>query len=211
MKIIGLTGGIGSGKSTVTDYLLQRGYEVVDADEIAREIVRPGEEVLLRLVELFGDRILLEDGNLDRKELGRQVFADGEKRDQLNQVMHAKIVQLILARIALFQQTTDSLQQTQLEKPQHRMLFVDAPLLFETGLDQHVSEVWMVDAEDEVRITRIMARDGLRREEIQRRMAAQMAREEKKQRAHVILDNTGKKETLYRQIEALLDGTGVNE
>lgn len=204
MKIIGLTGGIGSGKSTVTDYLRQKGYEVLDADEIAREIVRPGSEVLLQLTEIFGDQILLGDGNLNRKALGRQVFADEEKRMRLNRVMHAKIVEVILDRIFLFQESADALKKMHWEMPQSKAIFIDAPLLFETGLHQHVGEVWMVDADDEVRITRVMERDGLGREEIERRMAAQMDREEKKRKAHVILDNTGEKEVLYRQIEALL-------
>lgn len=193
MKVIGLTGGIGSGKSTATDYLISRGFHVLDADQIAREIVLPGSEMLIQLASAFGRGIILEDGSLDRKKLGEIVFSDPEKKTTLDALMHTSILELIRERILQFR-----------EEGENKVIFIDAPLLFETGLNKSVSEIWLIDVDDEIRIKRIMARDGLNREEIEKRISAQMTREEKQSLADVILDNTGDQEALYQQIEQLL-------
>ncbi|MDD3169551.1 MAG: dephospho-CoA kinase [Eubacteriales bacterium] len=193
MKVIGLTGGIGSGKTTVTDYLTSRGFHVLDADKIAREIVLPGSEILIQLAAVFGSEILLEDGNLNRKKLGAIVFSDAEKKKTLDALMHTRILELIHERILLFR-----------EKGEKKVIFIDAPLLFETGLDSSVSEIWVIDVDDETRIERIMERDGLNREDIEKRISTQMAQEEKNRWADVILDNSGDQKMLYRQIEELL-------
>ncbi len=193
MKIIGLTGGIGSGKSTVTDYLIARGFPVLDADKIAREIVLPGSEMLIQLVSVFGKTILMQDGSLDRKKLGAIVFSDTEKKKTLDGLMHTRILELIHDRILQYRE--DSV---------HKVIFIDAPLLFETGLDKSASEIWVIDVDEETRIKRIMERDGLKREDIAMRISNQMTRDEKNKRADVILDNTGDQETLYQQIEQLL-------
>ncbi len=193
MKVIGLTGGIGSGKSTVTDYLIARGFHVLDADQIAREIVLPGSEMLIQLASAFGRGIILEDGSLDRKKLGEIVFSDREKKKTLDGLMHTRILELIHERILQIR-----------EERKHKVIFIDAPLLFETGLHKSVSEIWLTDADDETRIQRIMARDGMSREEIEKRISAQMTREEKQSLADVILDNTGDQESLYQQIEQLM-------
>lgn len=194
MRIVGLTGGIGSGKSTVTDYLITRGFYVLDADKIAREIVLPGSDMLIELSAVFGKGILLEDGSLDRKKLGEIVFSDAEKKKTLDRLMHTRILELIHERIIQFRE----------ESEHASAIFIDAPLLFETGLDKSADEIWVIDADDETRIRRIMARDGLQREEILKRIESQMTREEKNSRADVILDNTGDQEALYRQIDELL-------
>lgn len=193
MKVIGLTGGIGSGKTTVTDYLISRGFHVLDADKIAREIVLPGSEILIQLTALFGKGILMEDGSLNRKKLGEIVFSDPEKKKTLDAVMHTRILELIHERIIQFR-----------EDGEKKIIFIDAPLLFETGLNNSTSEVWVSDVDDETRIKRIMARDGLKREDIEKRIITQMTREEKNSRADVILDNTGDQEALYQQIDELL-------
>ena len=193
MKVIGLTGGIGSGKSTVTDYLIARGFHVLDADQIAREIVLPGSEMLIQLTSVFGRGIILEDGSLNRKKLGHIVFSDPEKKKTLDGLMHTSILELIHERILQIR-----------EEGGHKVIFIDAPLLFETGLHKSVSEIWLTDVDDETRIKRIMARDGMNREEIEKRISAQMTREEKQSLADVILDNTGDQEALYQQIEQLL-------
>ena len=193
MKIIGLTGGIGSGKSTVTDYLIARGFPVLDADKIAREIVLPGSEMLIQLTSVFGKAILMQDGSLDRKKLGDIVFSDPEKKKTLDGLMHTRILELIHDRILEYREETV-----------HKLIFIDAPLLFETGLDKSVSETWVIDVDEETRIKRIMERDGLKREDIAMRISNQMTRDEKNKRADVILDNTGNQEDLYQQIEQLL-------
>ncbi len=191
MKIIGLTGGIGSGKSTVSDYLISKGFYVLDADRIAREIVLPGSEMLIELKAIFGAEIILEDGSLNRKKLGEIIFSDAEKKKVLDKLMHTRVLEMIHERI--------------LEYHEGKIIFIDAPLLFETGLDRSVSEVWVIDVEDEIRIRRIMERDGLEREDILKRIRSQMGRKEKNRRADAVLDNSGDVKALYQQIEKLLE------
>ncbi|MBR0596700.1 dephospho-CoA kinase [Sinanaerobacter chloroacetimidivorans] len=205
MKIIGLTGGIGSGKSTVTNYLLEKGFEVLDADKIAREIVLPGSDTLIELTAKFGKDILLEDGSLNRKKLGEIVFGDVEKKAVLDKIMHSRILEIIYSKILMFRESAEIMNQKNPDIKQAKVIFIDAPLLFETRLDEHVSEVWVVDADDETRITRVMERDGLSREEIVSRIAVQMDRNQKIERANEILDNSGEREALYHQIDLLLE------
>lgn len=195
MRIVGLTGGIGSGKSTVSDYLISKGLHVLDADKIAREIVLPGSDMLIELSAVFGKGILQEDGSLDRKKLGAIVFSDAEKKEILDRMMHTRILELIHERILQFRE----------ESEHAKVIFIDAPLLFETGLDKSADEIWVIDVDDETRIRRIMARDCLQREEILKRIESQMTRDEKNSRADVILDNSGEPEALYRQIDQLLE------
>jgi dephospho-CoA kinase len=204
MQVIGLTGGIGAGKSTVADYLTERGFHVLDADKIARELVLPGSEMLIRLSAAFGGDILCEDGSLDRKKLGEIVFSDQEKRKTLDALMHTEILELIRERILRRREEAEHCAAGGADPKKYKVVFIDAPLLFETGLEESVKEVWVVDAEDETRIKRIMERDGLGRAEILRRIDNQMERGEKNRRADVILDNTGDTESLYRQIDRLL-------
>lgn len=209
MELVGLTGGIGSGKSTVSDYLISKGFHVLDADKIAREIVLPGSEMLIRLTSVFGGEILLEDGNLDRKKLGEIIFSDSEKKKTLDGLMHTRILELIHEEILRIREEAEQVAvPAEGAEPgniaKNKVIFIDAPLLFETGLDTSVSEVWVIDVDDETRIKRIMERDGLKREDILKRISTQMARSEKQQRADVILDNTGDQEALFRQIDMLL-------
>lgn len=208
MKIIGLTGGIGSGKSTVTDYLISKGFHVLDADKVAREIVMPGSEMLIQLSSIFGEDILLEDGSLDRKKLGEIVFLDAEKKKKLDEMMHIRILEIIHDRIFQIREEYEHLAEVAIEPDQikkRKVIFIDAPLLFETGLDKSVGETWVIDVDDETRIQRIMKRDGLNRDEILMRINTQMTRDEKKQRADVLLDNTGDREALYRRIDQMLE------
>jgi dephospho-CoA kinase len=207
MKIIGLTGGIGSGKSTVTEHLTAKGFHVLDADKIARELVLPGSEMLIQLAAEFGDDIICDDGSLNRKKLGSIVFSDADQKNKLDSLMHTRILELIHDRILQYREDAEKAAEVASDHEQgarFRVVFIDAPLLFETGLYQSVSEVWVIDADDETRISRIMERDGLKREEIQKRIDMQMARDEKIRRADVILDNTGDQASLFRQIDGLL-------
>ena len=191
MILIGLTGGIGAGKTTVSDYLKGKGYTVLDADLVAREIVEPGTETLLTLAETFGKDIINPDGSLNRGRLADIVFSDSNKKKLLDRIMHGKVIKILLDRAK-----TMSDQQ---------LVFVDVPLLFESGMDQYMDQVWLVDADDEVRILRVMDRDGSSREEVLNRIRYQLGRDEKIEKAHVILDNSGVKGSLYKQIDKILN------
>lgn len=197
MKLIGLTGGIGAGKSTVSDYLKKKGYPVLDADIVAREIVEPGTETLSELSRSFGEGILNSDGSLNRRSLARIVFSDPEKKKIMDQIMHGKVIETLLQRA-----------KSMTEEP---LVFIDVPLLFETGMDRHVDQVWLVDADEEERIRRVMERDGSSREDVLNRIRFQADRDEKIERSHVILENCGVKETLYEQIDETLNKLWENE
>ena len=197
MKIIGLTGGIGTGKSTVSRYLTTKGYRIIDADRIAREVVEPGQPALKALVEEFGPEILLEDGSLNRRELARLAFASPEGKAALDRITHgaifARIEELQLQYAAELEATADA------------VIFLDVPLLFETGFDRKADLVWVVDVPDEIRVQRVVLRDGLTEEEVWARIKNQMSREEKIARADVVLDNSGTPEKLYAQVDARLN------
>jgi len=193
MKVIGVTGGIGAGKSTVSDYLIQKGFPVIDADKIAREITEPGSDVLEKLANSFGDEILQTDGRLNRKKLGALVFADSDKKLKLDEITHRAILQRMLSDIA--QGEAEGI---------HKVMFFDAALLFETGLQSYADNIWLVDSKDDIRVERLKQRDQLTEEEIYKRIKNQMSREEKLRRADVVLDNSKDKEALYLQIDKLL-------
>ena len=195
LKIVGLTGGIGSGKSTVSGYFSKRGYAVIDADKIAREIVAPGSKALGELVSDFGDGILEDAGGLNRKKLAGIVFADAGKRERLDQITHGEILRVIKERIAgLSESGYDS------------VILLDIPLLFEAGEGflEGIDEIWVVDAEPEARIKRIMKRDGSSREEILKRINSQMSSGEKRAKADVVIENSGGRKELYRQLDELI-------
>ena len=194
MKVIGLTGGIGSGKSTVSEYLKIKNISIIDADAISREIVIPGSKMsaLDELVNAFGPSILSNDGTLDRKKLASKAFSTKENKELLDTIMLGKIVSIILKRIE---------EAKMLDLMQ---VVIDAPLLFEADLAQYCDEIWVVDASDEVRINRVMSRDGATKEEVIARINTQTTTEEKKLKATHILDNSTTKEALYNQIDEIL-------
>lgn len=192
MKIIGLTGGIGTGKSTASGYLKERGFAVIDADQIARQIVEPGQPLLKELRRLFGTGILKEDGSLDRKGLAAIVFQNKEKRKVLDEVMHSRIIDIIDARIAFYQ-----------SKDEYRGIILDAPLLFETGLEKKCDQVLLITADLDLRIARVCARDGMTPEEVSARIKNQMSDQEKKAKADWIVDNSSTKEDLMEKLDKL--------
>jgi dephospho-CoA kinase len=187
---IGITGGIGSGKSTVTDYITEQGYQVFDADKIAHEIVMPDGRAIGRLVSAFGEDIVMKDGNLDRKALAAIVFSDKEKRKVLNDITHAEIRDIIMEG---------------LENPQSDPVFADVPLLFETGFYKEVDRVWLVTAPEETRIRRVSERDGASSAEVKARIDSQMPESEKRALADRIINNDGSLAELYAQIDRLLE------
>jgi dephospho-CoA kinase len=188
MRVIGLTGGIGTGKSTVSQYLASKGFEIIDADLIARQLVMPGSPLLDEIGRTFGSRFILPDGSLDRKALGAYVFKDSRRKKQLDDIMMASIVSAVRDRI---------------QNARNRVI-VDAPLLFEAGLDADVEAVWLVDASDEVRITRVCARDNISAQQVADRIGNQMSQSEKAAKSDEIIDNSGSEEELYRQIDRLI-------
>lgn len=189
MFLIGLTGGIGSGKTTVATRLKALGARIVDADKIAREIVEPGEPALAELAEAF-DGVLNADGTLNRAELARQAFAAPEATEKLNSITHPRIRERTLERFA--QARTDGVP----------VLVYDMPLLIENGEYKKMDHVLVVDAEDEIRIDRLVNSRGLDEEDARRRIAAQISREERLAAADSVVDNSGTRDQLLQQVDA---------
>lgn len=192
MRIIGLTGGIGSGKTTVAERLRQKGAFVVDADRIAREIVEPGQPALAELAEAF-DGILAPGGGLDRAELARQAFASADATDTLNAITHPRIRE----------RTTELFREAEAEG--HDVVVYDMPLLIENGEAETVDTVLVVDAPDDVRISRLVESRGLDEDDARRRIAAQVDRETRLAAADVVLDNSGDLASLIAQVDAFWD------
>ncbi len=190
MHIFGLTGGIGCGKSAVAAILEQLGARIVDADQVAREVVKPGTDGLKELVRAFGTEILLPDGSLDRPKLAAIVFADAEKRKILNRITHP--------RIAL--ETSRRLQDERARGTRH--LIYEAALLVETGQAKFGENLIVVRADPEVQLERLMKRDGIDREAALQKIRSQMPVDEKAKLADAVIDNSGTLAETRRQVEA---------
>ncbi|WP_297004995.1 dephospho-CoA kinase [uncultured Corynebacterium sp.] len=188
MRIIGLTGGIGSGKSTVSARLSELGATIVDADLIAREVVEPGEPALAELGEAFTG-VIRADGTLDRAELARQAFATGEGTATLNAITHPRIHERTL------RQFEDA------RAAGAPVLVYDMPLLIENGQTDMVDVVLVVDAPDDLRIRRLVEQRGLDEADARRRIAAQIDRETRLAAADVVLDNSGDVASLVSQVD----------
>lgn len=186
---IGITGGIGSGKSEVTRYLRSLGEYVICADEVSKQIVKPGGEGAQALRRVFGDRIFHENGELDRKTLAADVFNDDERLKLLNDTLHP----LILAHIEKLAKTIEG------------RVFIDAALLIQTGMHKTVDRIWLVVADKKSRMERVMKRDGLTVQEVKRRIKSQLSDEEMKPYVDEIIDNSGSIEALQRRVDNLLE------
>lgn len=197
MEIIGLTGGIGTGKSTVSNYLRDHNFAIVDADLISRQVVEPGKPLLKELEDAFGSEIINDDGSLDRKGLAAIVFNDVEQRKLMDSIMHKEI-------LAEMRRCMEDYQQQGI----HQGIIIDAPLLFEIGLEKWCGQVWLVTADMDVRIQRVCARDNAKPEEVEARIRNQMSDDEKRKLSDEILDNSGTLESLYIQIADLLTEKG---
>lgn len=193
MHIIGLTGGIGSGKSTVSNRLKELGATVVDADLIAREIVEPGQPALKELGETF-DGVLRPDGTLDRAELARQAFASPEATAKLNAATHPRI-----------HERTEQ-QFTAARDAGVPVLVYDMPLLIENGLTDTVDTVLVVDAPDDLRVQRLVEQRGLDEADARRRIAAQIDRDTRLAAADTVIDNSGDLASLLAQVDAFWAG-----
>jgi dephospho-CoA kinase len=190
MKTIGLTGGIGSGKSTVATILKKMGYEVLSADQMAREVVEPGQPVYKKILRLFGPEICLTDGQLNRNKLGKIVFADPKQRRKLEQIIHPE-VQVRLQTAC-----------TVLRKQGRAVAFVEVPLLFETGMENFFDVIWVVTVSPATQLQRLLERERerLTREEAEQRIMAQLPLSEKSARADLILDNDRELSQLWEQV-----------
>ncbi|MCS7207469.1 MAG: dephospho-CoA kinase [Dehalococcoidia bacterium] len=189
--VIGVTGGIGTGKSTVTRILRELGAVVIDADALGHEAYRPGTQAWQEVVEAFGTDILLPSGEVDRKRLGAIVFNDPQALARLNAIMHPK----------MFRMAQERIQQAKAQG--HQVIVLEAAILLEAGWDPLVDEIWVVTAPEAVAVERAQARTGLPREAILARVRAQMPPQERIRRAHVVIDNAGSLEDLRRRLETL--------
>lgn len=195
---IGLTGGIASGKSTVSAMLVQKGAALIDADQIAREVVLPGSPVLDQVFQRFGQALRMENGALDRKKLGEIVFADASARKDLEALLHPPIRNIMKERMQQWEQAEPN-----------RLVVVDVPLLFENNLQGMFAQTVLVYVPEEVQLERLMIRDGLGRDAARRRIDAQMSIERKKDFADVVIDNSGALDQTEIQIDEFLRGKGM--
>jgi len=191
MKTIGITGGIASGKSLVSQALLEKGYPVIDADVGARIVVEKGQPALQEICNAFGMQILLPNGELDRKRLGTLIFSDKRKRLQLNQIVHPYIREWMQSELERYRGQGEAL------------VFLDIPLLFENNLEAMVDAVIVVDTRPSVQLERLMARNHLTREEAIKRIESGLSLAQKKARADFVIDNNSTRENTLSQLQKI--------
>ncbi|HHY26554.1 MAG TPA: dephospho-CoA kinase [Desulfitobacterium dehalogenans] len=178
MWVIGLTGGIGSGKSTVSRWLSQQGIPIIDADRTVHELYHEP-ETIAAITAAFGHDILMDTGKIDRKALGRIVFADDQARKLLEKILHPRV------RVAMVK------EQEALERAGERLCVWDVPLLFEAGYGSQMDELWVVWVPGYIQKQRVMERDALSGEEVELRIQAQYSLGKKRKKADVVIDNSG--------------------
>lgn len=188
---IGLTGGIATGKSTVSQMLVARGAALIDADVVARRIMEPGHPVLAKVVERFGETVLLADGQLNRKRLGEIVFSDAVERKALEDITHPAIRREMKAELEALERNNPE-----------RLVVADIPLLYESGLENLYEKIMVVYIPRSLQLERLMQRDGLTLQQAELRLAAQMDIEEKRRRADILIDNSRSYEETEGQIDA---------
>jgi dephospho-CoA kinase len=186
--VLGLTGGIGTGKSEVTRALAGLGASVIDADRVGHEAYRPHQGIWQEVVQAFGEEILSPDGEVDRKALGAIVFSQPDARAKLNGIMHPWMAKEIERRI-------DQMRQDGVE-----VVVLEAALLIEAGWQCLVDELWVTTVDEEEAVTRVSLRSGLSEEQVRGRMATQMPVAEKIRQADVVIDNSGNMEDLQRRV-----------
>jgi len=194
-RLIGLTGGIGSGKSTVAGLIARRGVPVLDADVLAREAVEPGRPAFAEIARVWPG-VVAPDGHIDRKRLGAIVFADPAARARLEAILHPQIAALARGRAA------------DLARAGHRLAFYEASLLVETGRYRELDGLVVVDAPDEQRIARVAARSGLTADEVRARIAAQLPMADKRRVATHVIENDGDLASLDAKVATMLKALG---
>ena len=191
-RIIGLTGGIASGKSTVTSYLKEKGYPIIDADQVVHDLQAPGGELYRALVEHFGRDILLDTGDLNRPALAQRIFSSQKEIAWSNQVQ-GDIIRKALAR-----------ERDRLAKIED-LFFMDIPLLIEQGYLDWFDQVWLVYVTEDTQLQRLMERNVLTEVQARDRLAAQMPLDKKKAFVDLVIDNNSKRDRLYQQIDRALE------
>ena len=186
-RIIGITGGIASGKSTVTEFLRRQGYKVIDADQVVHELQEPGGRLHQALLSAFGSAILQEDGRLDRPKLGAMIFGNPELLAQSSQIQNQIIREELARRRELMAETEE-------------FFFMDIPLLFELSYENWFDQIWLVDVTEETQLKRLMSRNALSQEEAEKRITAQLSLNGKRNRVNLIIDNNGLQEATYQQL-----------
>lgn len=193
MLVIGLTGGIGTGKSEVARLLQSLGAAVISADEVGHEAYAPNSESWHEVVDTFGKEILQPSGEIDRQKLGAVVFSDPQQLEKLNAIMHPRMAGMVADRIQVLRDQGVS------------TVVVEAALLFEAGWDSLVDEVWTTDSSVESVVERLQARNGMDEKEVRRRIGSQMDRAERIERSDLVVDNSGDVSALEQTVSALWD------
>lgn len=194
--IIGLTGSIASGKSTVSKMLEELGYPIIDADLVARQVVEPGSETLMEIEALFGPEAIRDDGTMDREKVGALIFSDPAKRKQLNDIIHPAIRAEMLRQKSVFMEDG------------HRTIVMDIPLLFESKLQHFVDKVLVVSVSEENQLARLMERNGLNEKDARARISSQLPMSVKEEGADAVIYNNGTIEETAGQLERILEQWG---
>ena len=193
MLVIGLTGSIGTGKSEAARQLEALGASIISADQVGHEAYTPNTEAWEHVVSAFGDEILQDDGEIDRRKLGTIVFSDPGQLERLNQIMHPRMAQMVADKVEV------------LRGQGVKVVVVEAALLFEAGWDSLVEEVWTTDSPEQAVIERLKVRNGMSEEEVRKRMSSQMGRTERLERSDYVIENSGDMVALGVAIKELWD------
>lgn len=194
-KVIGLTGGIGTGKSTVSELLAAHGFKIVDADVASREAVKKGSDGLQQVKQVFGEEAVDDNGEMNRKYIGEIVFNDAEKRKELNQIVHPIVREIM-----------ENQKEEYLSEGYN--VIMDIPLLFENNLQDTVDETWLVYASESIQVERLMERNDLSQEEAKARVYSQISIDKKQRMADHVIDNRGTLLELKQNLEQLLMDEG---
>lgn len=200
MKVIGLTGGIASGKTTVASILKEFGAEIIDADKVAREVVEPGKKAWIEIKSAFGDNAILPNGNINRKYLADLIFNNPQMRKVLNSIVHPKVINEINNKIDYYRQKGDT-----------KVVVLDVPLLLETGMESMVDEVWVVAVDEETQINRMLKRDKISVEEAKNRIKSQMPLKEKLKRGDKIIEGDLTLPSLKNKLQHMWNNMNFNE
>ena len=196
MKIIGITGGVGAGKSHILDYIL-RNYKarIIKTDEAAELLRKPGHRCYERIVELLGDTILNEDGTINRNKMAELIFSDQKKLEEINKIIHPEVNRYVAEEIKKEQ-----------ENKEKDYFFIESALLIENHYDEICDELWYIDTKEEIRRERLKQNRGYSEEKISDIISKQLSEEEFKKHCQIIIDNNGEKQAVYKQIEKNMGG-----
>jgi len=192
--VAGLTGGIATGKSTVSNFLSDAGARIIDADKIAREVVEQGKPAYEEIRAFFGEEILLPNGDIDRERLGDIIFNDSDKKKHLDAIVHPRVFERSAALIA----------EIEASEPD-AVVILDIPLLLEANMDRDLAEVIVVYVPEELQLQRLIARDGIDEKAAMARIRSQMPIEEKRKRATLVIDNSGSRSACRQEALKALD------